>query len=83
MWIRVEDDRAERGDRSDCLHGEDFGTSAIAIDGVDSRVGKVARRACSSMPTQQYADDIRCFFIVMGRAQGKCYQTNAMSREPV
>lgn len=32
---------------------EDLVSSAIAMGGIDSRVGKVVLRACSSMPTRQ------------------------------
>ena len=52
--IRAEDDWVERGNQSDCLHDEDLVSPAIATGGVDSRVCKVALRACGSMPTRQH-----------------------------
>lgn len=52
--IRAEDGWAERGNQNDCPYDEYLALSAIAKESGDSRVSKVALRACGSMPTQQH-----------------------------
>lgn len=44
----------ERGSQIDCLHDEVLVSSTTKKESGNSRVGKVALRACSSMPTRQY-----------------------------
>lgn len=55
MRIRAEDDWAEQGNQNDRLHDEGLASSAIAKDGGNSIDGKVALRACGSMPTRQHS----------------------------
>ena len=54
MQIQAEDGWTERGNQSDCLHDEDLVSSATEKESGNSRVGKVALRACGSMPTWQH-----------------------------
>ena len=54
MRIRSEDGWAEQSNQNDRLHDEDLVSSATEKESGNSKIGKVALRACGSMPTWQH-----------------------------